>query len=297
MNDGTVLEKFTNIRTWSRGDERAPNKPLLILLALGLLQSGHEKLHFKLIETKLTELLKEFGPSRKSYHPEYPFWRLQNDGIWQLSNAEYVDVRKGNTDAKKSELLKFNVIGQFAPTILDELKKSPFLIADIAQNILNLNFPETWHEEILAAVDLDILLVIKSNDKNKRDPNFRTKILTAYQHKCAVCGLSLQMQSLYPVLEAAHIKWHQAHGPDTENNGIALCSIHHKLFDRGAYTLDNNNKILVSEYIYGDGLDEWLLRYHGSQLSNPIRTDYYPLVEFKNWHKKEVFRGKPRENY
>lgn len=296
MNDSTVLEKFTNIKTWTRGDERAPNKPLLILLALGQLQSGNEKLHFKTLESKLTELLKEFGPARKVYHPEYPFWRLQNDGIWQLINAENVTARKGNTDAKKSELIRYDVIGNFTPEILEKLKKTPTLISEIAQIILNLNFPETWHEEILDAVDLDIYKVINLNYKNKRDPDFRNKILNAYEHKCAVCGLSLQMQGLYPVLEAAHIKWHQVLGPDVENNGIALCSIHHKLFDRGAYTLDENNTILVSEYIYGEGLGDWLLRYHGSQLSYPIRTDYYPLVEFKNWHKKEVFRGKPREN-
>ena len=35
-------------------------------------------------------------------------------------------------------------------------------------------------------------------------------------------------------IEAAHIKWHQAGGPDTEDNGLALCTLHHKRFDRGA---------------------------------------------------------------
>lgn len=295
MNNSATLEKLTSIRTWSRRGERAPNKPLLILLALGLLQSGQEKFHFNKIHNKLTDLIKEFGPARKSYHPEYPFWRLQNDGVWQLSNADNVSARQGNTDAKKSELIKFDVIGQFVPTIQTDFKKTPSLIADIAQIILEENFPETWHAEILDSVDLDLQLVTKTNYKNSRDPQFRAKILTAYQHKCAVCGLSLQMQSLYPVLEAAHIKWHQAQGPDVENNGIALCSIHHKLFDRGAYTLDDNNIILVSEYIYGEGLEDWLLRYHGNQLSSPIRTDYFPLAEFKRWHKNEVFRGRFRE--
>ena len=34
-----------------------------------------------LIDGELRELLIEFGPGRKSYHPEYPFWRLQNDVV------------------------------------------------------------------------------------------------------------------------------------------------------------------------------------------------------------------------
>ena len=64
-------------------------------------------------------------------------------------------------------------------------------------------------------------------------------------------------------------------------------------------TLNDDFVDFIADFIlniYGEGLGDWLLRYHGSQLSYPIRTDYYPLVEFKNWHKKEVFRGKPREN-
>ena len=37
-------------------------------------------------------------------------------------------------------------------------------------------------------------------------------------------------------LEAAHIKWFQARGPDVVQNGLALCSLHHKIFDLGANT-------------------------------------------------------------
>ena len=40
---------------------------------------------FAEVSRDLTELLKEFGPSRKSHHPEYPFWRLQNDGVWVVT--------------------------------------------------------------------------------------------------------------------------------------------------------------------------------------------------------------------
>lgn len=36
-------------------------------------------------------------------------------------------------------------------------------------------------------------------------------------------------------------------GPDSEANGVALCALHHKLFDRGAFTLSKDMKIQVSE--------------------------------------------------
>jgi putative restriction endonuclease len=34
-------------------------------------------------------------------------------------------------------------------------------------------------------------------------------------------------------VEAAYIKWHQAGGPDIEENGNALYPLNHYLFDRG----------------------------------------------------------------
>lgn len=34
-------------------------------------------------------------------------------------------------------------------------------------------------------------------------------------------------------LEAAHIKWKQFGGPCEIPNGLALCAIHHKAFDKG----------------------------------------------------------------
>src|SRR5436189_6378643 len=40
----------------------------------------------------------------------------------------------------------------------------------------------------------------------------------------------------------AHIRWHQAGGPDIENNGLALCVLHHKTFDLGAFTLSEGGR-------------------------------------------------------
>src|SRR5437588_7846441 len=48
-------------------------------------------------------------------------------------------------------------------------------------------------------------------------------------------------------LDAAHIRWHQAGGPDREGNGLALCVLHHKLFDLGAFTVSPSGLLLVSD--------------------------------------------------
>jgi len=103
--------------------------------------------------------------------------------------------------------------------------------------------------------------------KRTRDPNFRFKILRAYEYSCAVCGFNVRLGNHLVGVEAAHIKWHQAGGPDTEEHGIALCAMHHKLFDRGVFTLNEDRVLLVAEEANGSkGFDEWLMRFHEKQI-------------------------------
>jgi len=72
----TILQQFDRIKPWSRGDERAPHKPLLILYALGRWQRGeHGPVPFADVAQDVDDLLREFGPPRQSFHPEFPATR------------------------------------------------------------------------------------------------------------------------------------------------------------------------------------------------------------------------------
>lgn len=294
MPEDFVLSRIANLKVWQRGDERAPHKPLLILLALGRYLAEDERfIPYSELDTPLRELLEAFGPPRKSHHSEYPFWRLQNDGIWELQNADYVESRKSNSDAKKSELLKYNVAGGFTPELYDAIRGEPKLIGRIAKYLLNRCFPESFHQEILNAVNLQEAVEIV--EPRKRDPKFRAIVLMAYEYRCAICGLDLRMGGRELGLEAAHIKWHQARGPDTIPNGLSLCSLHHKLFDRGAIGLSDDRSLLISEAVHGtEGFANCLLTHHGQQIRHPQRPAYAASPDFIRWHRKEVFRSPAR---
>ena len=96
-------------------------------------------------------------------------------------------------------------------------------------------------------------------------------------------------------LDAAHIEWHQAGGPDTEPNGLALCSLHHKLFDLGAFTVHVDHRVLVSELVHGAGqFEEVLLRHHGRPIERPVQPEHVPAAPYLAWHRKQVFKEKPR---
>ncbi len=289
-----IKAAISGLTVWKRGGQRAPHKPLLVLYALGrCLKNCDRFVPFKVVNDDLKRLLMDFGPYRKSHHPEYPFWRLRNDGVWELKNADNLVNRRGNTDAKKSELLRARVSGGFTNELYESFRENQPFIFEVAQMILNENFPESIHEDILLAVGIEPGVI--SGGAPARDPRFREKILRAYEYRCSVCGFDVRVGALPVALEAAHIKWHQAGGPSEEPNGVALCSLHHKLFDRGAFGIDKAMRVLVSENANGQtGFNEWLMDFHGKSLRKPIRETYKPKTSFTEWHMCEVFHGPSR---
>ncbi|MBD3842474.1 MAG: HNH endonuclease [Campylobacterales bacterium] len=288
MNLEELKDSISNLTIWKKGNQRAPHKPLLILYALGQLQKNDLRLlPYEKVGNDLKQLLIDFGPIRKSYHPKEPFVRLSRDRIWELDK----EVILSNPNNRK--LLSDHVSGGFIPEVYNVLKSNMDHIPKLAQIILDQHFPSTIHEDILSAVGLDFSVNLFK--RRKRDSKFRDKILRAYGYSCAVCGFNVRLAHALVGVEAAHIKWHQAGGPDVEENGIALCSLHHKLFDRGVFTINNERKMVVSQDAHGtNGFDEWLMRYHGNMIMKPIEESYYPKDEIIYWHVREVFKGPER---
>ena len=91
------------------------------------------------------------------------------------------------------------------------------------------------------------------------------------------------------------MKWHQARGPDAVHNGVALCSLHHKLFDLGASHIGVHRRILVSEQVHGTArFEEVLLRHHGALALEPVRSEHKVLRDFVGWHFDQVFKKEAR---
>jgi putative restriction endonuclease len=92
-------------------------------------------------------------------------------------------------------------------------------------------------------------------------------------------------------LDAAHIKWHQVGGPDIVDNGLALCSIHHKALDRGVIGITEDQTIVISVELHGNSWGkEWFEEFKGKPLRRPTRVEWYPKIEYLKWHFDQVFR-------
>lgn len=296
MTESAVIDLFKNITiNMENGRGASVHKPLMLLLVLGRYSNGMPRLiSFEEMIDEFSTLIEQFGSQHSRNNPHYPFWRLRNDGeLWETTNTEGIYINEAG-DVKKSELLERNAMGGVTKKVYDSFSKHKDLIFKVVDFLIENYFTNSLRENILIAVGINSTMCTSST--LVRDREFRGKILTAYEYRCAVCNFDLKLNSICICLEAAHVKWHSYGGPDTETNGLALCTMHHKLFDVGAFTISQEYIILVSENCHGPlSLPEWLLRFHRKNINQPQRKSYQVKEEFVQWHTKEVFRGTPRD--
>jgi putative restriction endonuclease len=303
-SDAALLDAFDRIRVWQKGGQRAVHKPLLVLLALGRLWRGEQpKAEFSAIEESLRNLLNQFGPSSAAASRHYPFWHLRTDGLWILQGPKAILDRPPSATPTLAELREEHVTGSFAPAILEVLERERSLIPRIARRIVEAHFPDSLQQDVLNAVGIDAAetgsesSTSAAGNRPRRDPSFRNRVLLAYEQRCCICGHDLRLEGMIVGLEAAHIKWFQAGGPDIEPNGLALCSLHHKLFDLGVFTLiKDKHTIVVSQHVTGgEDTRARMLSYHGAGLIRPQSDSCLPRPEFLDWHKIQVFKKPARE--
>ncbi|KIC39400.1 HNH endonuclease [Leisingera sp. ANG-M7] len=82
---------------------------------------------------------------------------------------------------------------------------------------------------------------VVSTKKALRDANFSNRVLTAYSNTCAMCGTQLRLLDAAHILPAAHPE-----STDDTSNGISLCALHHRAYDRGLVTFGTNYRIHIN---------------------------------------------------
>ena len=294
-----ILARFQQLRIWQRAGTRAPYKPMLAIWAIGRCLNGKPRLvDFATVHVELTWLVRRFGPHRRRVPTAEPFWRLQNDGVWEIDQPELVSLDTSGS-AHISDLRQHGIMGGLLESDYNAIRADPNLAWRIATSLLADHFPDTLHDEILRATGFfetpivgDDTIVVSTVRRRRRDSRFRDNILSAYDSRCAVCEQSLELHGDVLALEAAHIRWHTHAGPSEVRNGLSLCVLHHKLFDRGAFTLRPDHSILVSSHLAGIGSQAAIEQYHDSLLLVlPELDSDKPALEFLQWHRGEVFRA------
>jgi len=116
------------------------------------------------------------------------------------------------------------------------------LTGKAAEDLSLLNNLDTLTETQIVAVKNQGRRVVLSQMARKfRATDFRKRVLGAYDHRCAACGVQLEL------IDAAHIIPVAAPtSTDETRNGIAFCKLHHAAFDRNLLSFDERYKIEVS---------------------------------------------------
>jgi putative restriction endonuclease len=91
-----------------------------------------------------------------------------------------------------------------------------------------------------------------------------------------MCGIQLEL------IEAAHIVPHSHElGTDDISNGLTLCSLHHKAYDRSLIYFDTNFKIIINEkkmdYLEKVGKDSGFRKFQSLGFESIQLPDNYTL--------------------
>ena len=296
-DDEDFLQRVESIRTYRKGERRAPHKPLLLLYAIAELTRGRRQLSFLTVKEVLEPLLDAYAPPVASRHqPELPYWHLASDGLWEVEDAE--NLARQRSGFPTMAALRSSS-GSLPRGFADRISASPRLRYDVVSLLLEQHFAPSVHEDILADVGLTQEpppVVADRNNSNlgtrKRDPQFRKDVLNAYEYRCAFSGFQAALGGSYFGCEAAHVHWHCYDGPDSVANGIALEPTIHKLFDAGAWSLTDDRRILVSAKFTGTETTVARIReHHGTHLREPLPGSSLLKPAFIRWHRESNLGG------
>ena len=317
MTTADMRRRFLALRVWNSNHSRAPHKPLLALWAIGRCLRGQPRMApFDRVDRELGELLRRFGPPRKQFRTEFPFWRLVADRVWEIDHPQLASVTASG-DAHRSSLRKWNLHGGLLAADYQAFQADPRLAREIADSLIDAHFPQTYRDDLLRATGIagvqrprtqaNAALEVRDEQwqpppgeeqsyevsrRLRRHGAFRPAVLAAYSAQCAVCAFDVRLAGEPVAVEAAHIHWHRDAGPADVRNGLALCVMHHRLFDRGMFTVLANYQVFVVGDASGTGVHEALLRFHEQRLRVlPERIEQRPDPSCLRWHAREVFRA------
>ncbi len=267
----------------------ALKKPLLLLLVLSKIESGavrENRFHFSEIRGALSDLIRRYGgrPTRSGPKPEQPFTHMRTSGFWHLTTQRGYG---GRETALVSDLMGPKSYAALQPDLYDLLWRSKEARAQAFQHILERWWPESIHEEIRDELGME-----ETQSRTiTRSAQFVDEVLESYRFTCSFCGFHAMLNRQAVGVDACHIRWHSAGGPNIAANGIALCKLHHWAFDKGIMTLDSEMRICTASafVIHSDG-GLPLHSLSGKALFFEPRAAL-PGAVYLQWHRANVYLG------
>ena len=287
------LSGVPNLKVAKDRKGMAPNKPLLVLAILDLVEAGlvgSDGLVYK--DAHLNLRFRSYSPicaprRGNAIDLNLPFRHLASDGV-------YAHVGEGERVVRLDSML----LTRFREASLRQ---------EARRRIVATYFPADEQVALYAALGMPVpsseelaevrqdQAAYKAQLTRGRDARFKVSVISGYHFTCALTGYRLiASKSTYVPLEAAHIQAHSRRGPDLPENGLALTPTAHELFDAGLWTVDDDLRIRVAksdiaESILPGGSHFKLAGLHSRPLSFAPQAKLRPDPVYFAWHRKEVF--------
>ena len=198
--------------------------------------------------------------------------------------STYTDTNGQNVIMLRPELLGLYVENSTALHQVDATDEELQSIAEVYSNT-------PLGQPLVRPIEVNRQRIRVTRTAYPRSPGFRQEVLEAYSHRCAMCGIQLDL------IDAAHIVPHShPKGVDTVNNGLALCTLHHRSFDTGLLYIEDDYSIHVNsarvEHLRNmdraDGLEQYTQQLKRKLL---LPDNYYLFPELDNLILGNIVRG------
>ena len=169
----------------------------------------------------------------------------------------------------------------------------------LPEPLLDKHFTPTLAELICAAVDLNVTALDLADSAGtgdlvpprQRRRGFAEEVLRAYAYQCAMCGFDGALGRRPVAIEAAHVRWHSQDGQDEVGNALALCALHHALFDLGVLGITEDRRIRVSAlYVARNQAGQAVDALAGQPLITPRPRQPAVDIVHISWHHLQVFK-------
>lgn len=223
-----------------------------------------------------------------------PFVPLERD-LWELRDRSG-DAIGADVPERTRWLLDHGAVGQLRPEVTAILADSAALAA-AAWLLLDQHFTPVLSEMICAAVSLDLAVmeapqISRAPGRRPRAPGFAEEVLRAYAYRCAMCGFDGRLGRNPVAIEGAHVRWHSQDGPDALANAVALCSLHHALFDCGVLGLSPDLRVTASPlYIATSEAGRAVDALAGRPLLDVRPGQTSVDITYVSWHTIQVFKS------
>lgn len=125
--------------------------------------------------------------------------------------------------------------------------------------------------------------------EDSRSLAFRTLIVEAYGHRCAVCRARILTPVGRSAVQAAHIVPFSVCHNNDPRNGLALCPLHHWAFDQGMLTVNVQHRVLIHAFADERTADEQFLGLKGKEIQHPQDHRMQPAPAALGWHRAHVY--------